>query len=444
MYGLAITNGAIESGSRKGKQVYAVVYKRSNIKMARRIAGWIEELRAPRTYPSRGATPGNSAESDDSAQQLRFRGFLMAAATSLMVIFLLALCWWEEVLMTRPFVLVSIAILVCILVFYGLFRSGLNKKLRDPSLNVPMIISSISVISYALYYLNGARGVFLLVYLVSMLFGVFRLDTRKLLAISVYVLCSYGAVIWLLMRYAPNTVHLQLEMLQWMVLASVLIWFSFMGGYIRKLRKTAGEALRKSEAHFRSVAESANDAIISADRLGHIVFWNAAARKIFGYAQEEVLGRPLIMLMPERYREAHLRGIQHFLTTGEARVSGKLVELAALHKDGTEFPIDLSLATWHSREETFFTAIVRDTTERKRTFSQRLAAIGRRSPDRFALYKGQPLAQVQAHLTVVTRTVFLPARAFRRPVLGRKALGQSGRHIGRRHRYRVGRRAHAT
>lgn len=355
-----------------------MVYKRSNIELAKKIAARLDELRAIRSYASRcravlfrgasaGAMPGNWADSDHSPQQLRFDRFLMAAASSLMVIFLLGLCWWERVLAAGPFVFASIAILVCIVAFYGLFRSGLNKKMRDPSLTVPMILASTSVISYVAYHLNeDARGVFLLVYLVSMLFGVFRLGTRKLLLISLYVLCSYGAVIWLLTRHEPTAGRVHLETLQWMILANVLIWFSLMGGYIRELHRSAGEALRKSEAHFRSVAESANDAIISADNLGCIVFWNKAAEKTFGYTQEEVLGQPLTMLMPERYWEAHLRGMQHFLTTGEARVSGKLLELAALHKDGTEFPIDLSLASWRSRQEIFFTAILRDITERKR------------------------------------------------------------------------------
>lgn len=134
-----------------------------------------------------------------------------------------------------------------------------------------------------------------------------------------------------------------------------------------KERKTTEQALRRSEAQFRSVAQSANDAIISADSRGQIVFWNTGAQRMFDYAANEVVGQPLAVLMPTRYRDAHVHGLQRFLGTGKAHVIGKTVELSAVRKDGSELPIELSLATWHSYGDTFFTAIIRDITERKRS-----------------------------------------------------------------------------
>lgn len=131
-------------------------------------------------------------------------------------------------------------------------------------------------------------------------------------------------------------------------------------------RTAAEKALIKSEQHFRSVAESASDAIISANSLGQIVFWNTAAQRIFGFGQE-VLAQPLTLLMPERYREAHLKGFRRFLSGGDSHVIGKTLELSALRRDGTEFPMELSLAAWsiNSQGDIFFTAIIRDITERK-------------------------------------------------------------------------------
>jgi PAS domain S-box-containing protein len=111
-------------------------------------------------------------------------------------------------------------------------------------------------------------------------------------------------------------------------------------------RKQAEEVLRESEERFRSVAQSAIDAIISADGRGNIVSWNRGAQTIFGYTEEEVLGEPLTLLMPERYREAHQSGLERMQSTGESRVIGKTVELHGLRKDGSEFPLALSLATW--------------------------------------------------------------------------------------------------
>ena len=130
-------------------------------------------------------------------------------------------------------------------------------------------------------------------------------------------------------------------------------------------RKRLEESLRASEERFRSLVQSANDAIVLADDRGSIVSWNKGAQAIFGYRDEEVLGKPLTTLMPERYREAHGKGMMRFRTTGESRVIGKTVELQGLRKDGSEFPLELSLASWGTETDTFFSGIIRDITERK-------------------------------------------------------------------------------
>jgi PAS domain S-box-containing protein len=125
-------------------------------------------------------------------------------------------------------------------------------------------------------------------------------------------------------------------------------------------------ALRESEVKFRSVAQSANDAIISADNSGNIIAWNMGAQTIFGYGEEEVLGQPATLLMPDRYRNAHEKGLERLRSAGESRIIGKTVEFHGLRKDGSEFPLELSLATWKTGQGTFYTSIIRDVTERKR------------------------------------------------------------------------------
>jgi protein-histidine pros-kinase len=126
------------------------------------------------------------------------------------------------------------------------------------------------------------------------------------------------------------------------------------------------EELRASELRFRSVVQSASDAIILADESARIIGWNQGAETIFGYNEEEVLGFPLEVLMPERYREAHRMGVRRFRMGAKPHVVGKTVQLEGLRKDGSDFPIELSLASWTSGEGTFFTGIIRDITERKR------------------------------------------------------------------------------
>jgi len=124
-------------------------------------------------------------------------------------------------------------------------------------------------------------------------------------------------------------------------------------------------ALRESEAKFRSVMESAIDAIISADHKGKIRSWNSAATALFGFTEKEVLGGPIEVIIPERFRKLHQKGIHRVGSGGPSHVIGKTVELAALRKDGSEFPVELSLATWFLDDERYFTGIIRDISERK-------------------------------------------------------------------------------
>jgi PAS domain S-box-containing protein len=124
-------------------------------------------------------------------------------------------------------------------------------------------------------------------------------------------------------------------------------------------------ALRESEAKFRSVMESAIDAIISGDVDGNVRSWNRAATALFGHTVDEAIGQPIELIIPERFRKQHREGMQRVSSGGPSRVIGKTVELAALRKDGTEFPIELSLATWILEDQRYYTGIIRDISERK-------------------------------------------------------------------------------
>ncbi len=124
--------------------------------------------------------------------------------------------------------------------------------------------------------------------------------------------------------------------------------------------------LSESEERFRSLVESAADAIVVADGHGTIISWNRSASNLFGYTDAEAIDRPFTLLMPERYRSHHERELARMEATGEGRVIGSVVELHGLKKDGTEFPIELSLATWKVAAEQFYSGIIRDCSERKR------------------------------------------------------------------------------
>ena len=130
-------------------------------------------------------------------------------------------------------------------------------------------------------------------------------------------------------------------------------------------RKRSDDALRESEMRFRSVVQSATDGIVLADGHGNIIQWNEGAQEIFGYTEAEVLAKPLTILMPENYREAHQHGVERIRAGGEPHIIGRTVEMHGLRRDGTVFPIGLSVASWKSNGATFYSGIIRDISEQK-------------------------------------------------------------------------------
>src|SRR5918995_23861 len=129
------------------------------------------------------------------------------------------------------------------------------------------------------------------------------------------------------------------------------------------------EELRKSEARYRTVLDTAFDAIVTITPDGVVRWFNRGAERIFGYSSREVIGQPVTLLMPERYRELCVAGLHRYLQTGEARVVGGTTELVGLRKDSSEFPIEMSLGETYEDGERLFTSVIRDVTERKRAES---------------------------------------------------------------------------
>jgi two-component system, sensor histidine kinase len=131
-------------------------------------------------------------------------------------------------------------------------------------------------------------------------------------------------------------------------------------------RKQAEEALKKSESRHRAVVETATDAIVSIDQKGNVLYWNKAAETMFGYRAEDIVGQNMWMLMPSKFHEQHTVGLDRVVTTGRTSILGKTSEGTGLRKDGSEFPLELSVAQWKARGLSFFTAIIRDVTLQKK------------------------------------------------------------------------------
>lgn len=149
------------------------------------------------------------------------------------------------------------------------------------------------------------------------------------------------------------------------------------------------EALRKSEERLRSIVESAVDAIIVIDDRGSIQAFNPSAERLFGYTVSDVIGRNVSMLMPSPDREQHDGYLRHYLTTREHKIIGIGREVTALKKDGTRFPVHLSVGEMVSESKRSFTGILHDLSDR--------VALEQRLAEQKSLAKLGEMAAVVAH-----------------------------------------------
>jgi PAS domain S-box-containing protein len=130
-------------------------------------------------------------------------------------------------------------------------------------------------------------------------------------------------------------------------------------------RKRTEEALRANEERTRLIIETALDAVITIDATGAITGWSPQAEQIFGWSRADMIDRSLAdTVVPEQHREAHRRGLEHYLATGDGPVLGTRLELTALHRDGHEFPIELAITPLRTANGVSFSAFVRDITDR--------------------------------------------------------------------------------
>src|SRR5207244_2596835 len=123
----------------------------------------------------------------------------------------------------------------------------------------------------------------------------------------------------------------------------------------------------ESDARKAAILDCALDCIISIDHDGKITEVNAAAERVFGFRSDEMVGKEMAeLIIPARFREAHRRGLAHYLASGEGPVLGKRIELSAVRRDGTEFPVELAISAFRLNGAACFTGTLRDITERKR------------------------------------------------------------------------------
>lgn len=137
------------------------------------------------------------------------------------------------------------------------------------------------------------------------------------------------------------------------------------------LFKRVENALQESEELTLAILDSAFDAIISMDADGSVRNWNKRAETIFGWSSSDIIGKKLSRtIIPPRYRESHKKSLEQFLATGKTHVINQQIELVALHRDGHEFPVEISISATPWEGSFIFNGIIRDTTARKKAEEQ--------------------------------------------------------------------------
>ncbi len=164
--------------------------------------------------------------------------------------------------------------------------------------------------------------------------------------------------------YQPD---LQQGLLSLWAFMSSLVLVVLMITVMQSERLDAEAELRKSETKLRAVVDGALEGIITIDENGCLVEFNSAAERMLGYTRNQVIGKPIAEIMiPPSQRDAHIKGHQHYINSGEKRIFDKRLEMMAMRSDGSEFPVELALTSLHEKGLRLVTGFVRDITNRKK------------------------------------------------------------------------------
>ena len=257
----------------------------------------------------------------------------------------------------------------------------LNRRGRTNAAGVLMATGFWAVLTVLCITAGGLNALAANFYIVIVLFaGLFFGSRAGVISAIACLLTTFGMVVAARAGWLTSTPVPQTDARRWVSFGFLLILMTVLQQIASRAidnalrrsaeevreRQRAEELMRESEQRFRTLAETATDAIITIDGNSSILFANSAAERLFGYPQQDLLGQPLTMLMPARFRAVHEQALSRYMETGMRRMVWNSMELTGLHRDGRELSLEVAFGEVRENDDHTFTGIIRDISARKR------------------------------------------------------------------------------
>ncbi|GAB6268969.1 MAG: hypothetical protein STSR0002_17110 [Smithella sp.] len=304
----------------------------------------------------------------DFDQTLRIKRFLMAFGAYLIWSVICFIAYSLE-LTTFPLIILVASVsasFVLNVLLYVIFRTGLNKSFKDPSLTLLQMLIATFWIMVVVYYAYEARSGVLLVYMVVLVFGLFRLRIRQFLFLSAFAFVNYSAIILLLYKTHPEYINKNVEIFNIVVLAFILPWFAVIGGYITNLRTSVSNALTTIER----LTNNIRDVIFVLDMNLNYTYVSPSVKILRGYEPEEVMQQLLYNSFAPSSRDTAIRalyGIMALEKSGSKDLIDRTLQLEVERKDGTTVWTEtkFSFVGDKNKKTVGILGVSRDITERK-------------------------------------------------------------------------------
>lgn len=357
----------------------------------------------------------------DVSQALRTRRFLIASASYALAIGIVALGVWLNIWSVNVLFTYTLLVVCGNTVFYVALRSGWNLRLADPSLTTPQIAFAIGALLYTVYYAGPARGIVMLWVLMIFLFAVFRLKSHQLWPLATFTWIAYVLVVGRLFRHHPESINISLEIFQCVVLGTALTWFTFMGGYISTMRSR----LRRNEIFYRSMWETAHDAILITGPGGLIEYANPAASTLFERPAAQLTDTPIAKLLADTSPPAQTEAFRQYVEYGLNSRGCNATELTFARGEAGEFPAEVSVDEMTVENRRACLLFVRNITARKLT--EQALVDARIAAETANRAKTQFLANMTHEIRTPMNGILGMAEILRQERLEATALGHVGK-----------------